>query len=778
MGLDGSRPRTAHSMTIDTATVSRSRIPNFFKLSHTARVEALRTHTDLTEEDLLALEHGTHTLRCHVADKMIENVVGVFGLPLGLGLNFLIDGREVIVPLSVEEPSIVAGLSGAARTARLSGGFQTEVSDPILIGQVQVVNLTDADKAKQALLDNEDEIVSLANSLHPKMVARGGGAQGIEVFHHRVPEGGRDGAPERDMLVLHLLVDTREAMGANIVNSMCESVASLVERIAEGRVFLRILSNLTDRALVRAHVKIPTQNLTMKGFSGTDVRDGIVLANDLALVDPYRATTHNKGIMNGVDAIAIATGNDFRAIEAAAHAYAARSGRYRALTRWYATDEGELKGEIEIPVKVGTVGGSLETNPSVRLNHRLLGNPNASRLAGIFGAVGLAQNYAALRSLVTAGIQQNHMTLHARSVASTAKVPDELFDEVVDALIESGEIKVWNAHEIVRRISKKAQDVQTAETEPRSSAYGKVILLGEHAVVYGRSALAAPVPLAVESRVVDADDGVHLVIPRWGVEQRVPPLDEHPAGAAGILSLLLQRLELTDRSMTIEVFPNVPRAVGLGGSAALAVSVIRALDTHFSLGMNDSQINDYAFDCERAAHGTPSGVDNTVATYGKPILFRGPNENGHSSFTDVTMTRPLPLVIAMTGRESLTARTVARVAQAWKCNKPRYERVFDQIDELTLAGAEAASNGAFSELGDLMNLCQGFLNALQVSTREIEEIVEVARRHGAVGAKLTGGGGGGSVVALCPDQTESVKAGIEAMGYEAFSFEAGTTHAA
>lgn len=763
-------------MTADPAFNQSSRIPNFFKLSVKARVDALREHTNLTPEDLLALEHGTHTLKCHVADKMIENVVGVFGLPLGLGLNFLIDGREVIVPLSVEEPSIVAGLSGAARTARLSGGFHTEVSAPVLIGQVQIVNPPDVEKARQELLDHESDILNLANSLHPKMVARGGGAQGIEVFHHRAPEGGIEGAPERDMLMVHLLVDTRDAMGANIVNSMCEGIASFVEGIAGGRVFLRILSNLTDRALVKAQVTIPAQNLTMKGYSGEEVRDGIVLANDLALVDPYRATTHNKGIMNGVDAVAIATGNDFRAIEAAAHAYAARTGRYRALTRWYTTDDGDLKGEIEIPMKVGTIGGTLNTNPSVGLNLRLLGNPDASQLAGIMGAVGLAQNYAALRSLTTAGIQQNHMTLHARSVASAANVPKALFDEVVDALIESGEIKVWNAQDIVRRLMKETSEVPASDSEPRSSACGKAILLGEHAVVYGRSALAAPVPLAVESRVVDSKDGVQLLIPRWGIEQRIPPLDEHPAGAAGILALLIKRLELTDRSMTIEVFPNVPRAVGLGGSAALAVSVIRALDTHFSLGLNDRRVNDFAFDCERAAHGTPSGVDNTVATYGKPVLFRGPREGEQSSFEEVSLLKPLPLVIAMTGRESLTARTVAQVAHSWRCNKKRYESIFDQIDQLTLAAAEASRNGALDDLGELMNLCQGFLNALQVSTREIEEIVEVARRQGAVGAKLTGGGGGGSVVALCPEGTESVVSGIEAMGYETFAFEVGSSN--
>ena len=758
-------------MASESAPNNGSRIPSFFKMGVEARIAALGDRTALTDDDLRALETGAHTLKLHVADKMIENVVGVFGLPLGVGLNFLVDGRDVIVPLSVEEPSIVAGLSGAARTARLSGGFATEVTDPILIGQVQVVNVADVERARQALLKRKDEVVNLANSLHPKMVARGGGARDVEVFHHRAPEGGAAGAAERDMLVLHLLVDTRDAMGANIVNGMCEGVASLVEAITGGKVFLRILSNLTDRALVRARVRIPVQNLAMKDFAGADVRDGIILANDLALVDPYRATTHNKGIMNGVDAIAIATGNDFRAIEAAAHAYAARNGSYRALTRWFANADGDLEGEIEMPMKVGTVGGSLETNPTVRLNHRLLCNPDAARLAAIMGAVGLAQNYAALRSLSTAGIQQNHMTLHARSVASAAEVPEDLFDEVVDALIESGDIKVWKAEEIVRRMTRRSAQAPTDNAEPRSSACGKVIILGEHAVVYGRSALAVPLPLAVEARVVDAADGVQLLIPRWGVEQRVPPVSERPAGAAGILALLLERLQLDQRSMTIEVFPNVPRAMGLGGSSALAVSVIRALDQHFSLGLTAAAINGFAFACEQAAHGTPSGVDNTLATYGTTMLYRAPAEGREAQFDELALARSLPLVIGVTGKESLTATTVARVAGAWRRNRRRYDGIFDQIDALTRAGADAARDGEFGELGELMNLCHGYLNALQVSTRELEELVHVARRHGAAGAKLTGGGGGGSVVALCPDGTEAVAAAMRTAGYDALEFE-------
>ena len=747
-----------------------SRIPNFFKMGIEARVDALRQRGLLADEDLRALQSGEHTLKLHIADKMIENVVGVFGLPLGLGLNFLVDGRDVIVPLSVEEPSIVAGLSGAARTARLSGGFHTEVTAPILIGQVQAVHVPDLDAARQALLDREQEILNLANSLHPKMVARGGGAQGIEAFIHKAPENRKS-----DMLVMHLLVDTRDAMGANIVNGMCEGVASLVEAITGGKVFLRILSNLTDRALVRARVRVPVENLAVKGFAGAEVRDGIVLANDLALVDPYRAATHNKGIMNGVDAIAIATGNDFRAIEAAAHAYAARSGRYRGLTRWHAAENGDLAGEIEMPMKVGTVGGSLETNPTVRLNHRLLGSPNAAELAAVMGSVGLAQNYAALRSLATAGIQQNHMTLHARSVASAAGIAEEQFDEVVEALIESGDIKVWKAQELARRLQRtqrgREQQVADDESEPRSSACGKVILLGEHAVVYGRSALAAPIPLAVEARVVNASQGVQLLIPRWGVEQRVPPLDEHPAGAAGILALLLKRLELGHRAMTIEVFPNVPRAMGLGGSSALAVSVIRALDSHFGLRLDAETINDFAFECEQAAHGTPSGVDNTLATYGTTMLYRAARGDAPAQFSELAISRPLPLVVGLSGKESLTATSVARVAAAWRRNQPRYEGIFDQIDALTTAAADAARDGELAELGELMNLCHGYLNALQVSTRELEELIDIARRHGAVGAKLTGGGCGGSMVALCPDGTPDAAKAMREAGYEALTFE-------
>ncbi len=736
-----------------------SRIPNFFRLSVAERIDALRQRGLLSAGDQRLLASGEHGLSLPVADKMIENVVGVFGLPIGLGLNFLINGRDYAVPLVVEEPSIVAGLSGAARVARLGGGFAAESTDPVLIGQVQVVGAPDPDAARQSLIDEREAILALANSLHPKMVARGGGATDVEAFIHRQ-------AADAPMVVLHLLVDTRDAMGANLVNTMCEGVASLVETLTGGKVFLRILSNLTDRALARASVRIPAANLEGKGYTGEQVRDGVVLASDLAQIDPYRATTHNKGIMNGVDAVAIATGNDWRAIEAAAHAYAARSGLYKALSRWRSNEAGDLVGEIEMPMKVGTKGASLETNPSVRINHQILGAESATELAGVMAAVGLAQNFAALRALSTAGIQQGHMTLHARSVASTAGASEAVFDQVVDALIESGEIKVWKAEEIIRNLTRRAA---TPDQVQRSSACGKVILLGEHAVVYGRPALALRVPLAVEAHVRKGGDGVQLVIPRWGLEQRVDP--DQQQGVSATLNVILEALGVAGQPMMIEVMPHVPRAMGLGASAALAVAVIRAIGEAFELGLTDDFVNQVAFECEKTAHGTPSGIDNTVATYGSSVHFQ--NDGQTPRFSELRIPQALPLVIGMTGEESLTAKTVAGVRAAWTEYPERYEAIFDQIADLTMAGADAIAAANFNELGQLMNLCHGYLNALQLSTPALESLIHIARDNGASGAKLTGGGGGGSMVALCPDSQEQVAEAMRRAGFKALTVTVG-----
>ncbi len=726
-----------------------SRIPRFYKMSVQERVRAVHQHGLLSHDDYSSLVSGRHTLNINRADKMIENVIGVMGLPVGLGLNFLINDEEYVIPLVVEEPSIVAALSSAAKTVRAGGGFTARSTEPILIGQVQIIGVRDLRKAKQTLLDKKQDILNQANSLHPNMVARGGGATDVEVHIHESQLG--------DMLVVHLLVDTRDAMGANLVNTMCEGIASLVESITGGKVFLRILSNLSDRALVFAQMRVPKQFLNFNEYSGEEVRDGIILAGEFAAVDPYRAATHNKGIMNGVDAVAIATGNDWRAIEAAAHAYAARDGVYTSLTRWSKNEQGDLVGEIEIPMKVGTVGGPLQSNPTVALNHRILGAKSARNLAEIMGVVGLAQNFAAMRALVTEGIQKGHMTLHARSVATAASAPEEIFDIVVERLIESGEIKIWKAKEIVKDLtSSNKKTRRKKKSSTLTAGHGKIILLGEHAAVYGRHALAAPIPMAVQAQVEDSDHGIELLIPRWQVEQTLLADSEHPLSFEEPLAKLLNNYDLVDRSFRIMVFPGVPRAMGLGGSASVAVAIIRAIGEHFDLGLSDEDVNKLAFECEKVAHGTPSGVDNTLATYGKLLLYRADDP---PLMQALKAKQPVHLVIGITGVESLTARTVANVREMWGRNKSLYEGIFDQIDAVAQQGVKALKTNDLPLLGDLMNVCQGLLNSLQVSSPELEDLIQLTRQHGALGAKLTGGGGGGSMIALCEDAQHANRVG-------------------
>lgn len=741
--------------------MNRARISQFYKRSLAERLALLRERGVLSQSDYDLLNHGGQMMPVAAADKMVENVIGVFGLPLGLGLNFLINKRDYVVPMVVEEASIIAAISFAAKLVAQAGGFTVSSDEPLLIGQVQVVGVPHPAKARQAVLQARDEIINLANSLHPKMVARGGGARDVEVRLHA-------SAQSKDMLVVHLLVDTRDAMGANLVNTMCEGVAALIEKITGGRVFLRILSNLTDRALVRARAVIPVEHLHGKGTSGEDVRDGIILANDFALTDPYRAATHNKGVMNGIDAVALATGNDWRAIEAAAHAYAGRASTYTALTRWSKNADGALVGQLEIPLKVGIVGGDLTSNPAVGLAHRILGIKSARELAEVMAAAGLAQNFAALRALVTDGIQQGHMTLHARSVVSSAGTPDHLFDAVLDRLLESGEIKVWKAREITASLQVSAP--VSATSEPEADAYpavahGKIVLLGEHAVVYGSHALAAPIPLAIRARVDDSKTpGVHLVIPAWGVEGRLGKHDEQNSLHASLHTILSQ-LGVRQRDMVIKVLPRLPRAMGLGGSAALAVAVIRALSAHYRLNLSDADVNALAFQSERVAHGTPSGVDNTLATYGRLLLFK---KGEPPLMRPVKVASPIPVVIGMSGIESLTAKMVAQVHRAWANNKKLYDGIFEDIDQLTQEGTRALQDNKLEALGELMNINQGLLNALQVSSWELEELIEIARKNGAIGAKLTGSGGGGSMIALCPENAQRVADAMVHAGYRAF----------
>lgn len=749
--------------------MAKSRFPDFYKMTVTDRVRAVHERGWLTREDYEQLESGQHTLSIGNADKMIENVIGVLGLPIGLGLNFLINQREYVVPLAVEEPSIVAALSSAAKLARDGGGFLTQSTEPILIGQVQIMNTPHASQAKSRLLQRKDQILNLANSLQPNLIARGGGAKDIEVHIHPSSQFG-------DMLVLHLLVNTCDAMGANLVNTMCEGVATLVEKLTGGKVFLRILSNLTDRAMASARTTIPLASLSgRKGYDSEQIRDGIIIASEFANIDPYRAATHNKGIMNGIDAVALATGNDWRAIEAGAHAYAARGGRYTALSNWTRNEDGDLVGSIDVPIKVGIVGGPLQNNPSVAMNLRLMQIERATELAEIMAAVGLAQNFSALRALATEGIQKGHMSLHARTVASAAGATPEIFDTVVERLINSGEIKVWKAREIVSTVNRQSHAApdsarQAHSVEPLAAGHGKAILMGEHAVVYGSHAIAAPIPLAVESRISDHAAGVHLSIPRWSVEHDLEMNADRRQSFEKPAAIILEKLGLIDTPMKIEVYPNLPRAMGLGGSAAVAVAIIRALDHRFGLGLSEEEVNQLAYEGEKMAHGNPSGIDNAVATYGQMLLYR---RGDPPLIEPLTVAEPIRFVIGMTGVESLTVRMVENVRKNWENNRRMYDRMFDEIDQLTLRALECVKTADLDRLGQIMNVGQGLLNAIQVSSWELEELIQISRQHGALGAKLTGAGGGGSMIALCPDHATEVCKAIEEAGYQAMEVTIG-----
>jgi hydroxymethylglutaryl-CoA reductase len=698
-----------------------SRISGLYKLPVAARIARLRELGWLGDEDAAKLEQGHHLLSVTAADHMIENVVGVFGLPLAIAPNFLVNGRECIVPLVVEEPSIVAGLSGAAALARASGGFEVDGDGSLLIGQVHVTDLGDPDQAVSALEAARSNLVEAANAVHPRLVERGGGVRDIEARLFELP----DGSP---LVGVHVLVDTCDAMGANLVNSVCEAIAPEIAAVCGGKAALRILSNLADRSLftVRGRFALPE-----------DVRDAIVMANDIALVDPYRAATHNKGIMNGIDAVAIATGNDWRAIEAGAHAWAAASGQYRSLTRWRVADGGELLGEMTIPLKVGTVGGTLAGNSAASLGLALTGAETAAELAALMAAVGLAQNFAALRALATTGIQAGHMKLHARSLAAAAGAGDGQIDAVVEALVASGDIKDWKAREIVAGLGCTKCD------EPDGVAAGKVILLGEHGVVYGRHALAVPVPDAVAVTLTESDRLVH----------ELP--DDYVAQ-------LLAAIGIADARWHIHVDSRLPLGKGLGSSAAIAVAITRAFDRKLGLGLDDVGVNEIAYESEKYAHGTPSGVDNTLATYGKPMLFQN---DGGLRFETIDSNDVPPLLIAWGTGTGRTSELVAGVRRRRDSAPAHFDAIFDRMGALSREGAELLSRGCWRELGALLDLCHGLLNAVGVSTPELERMVSLARLSGAAGAKLTGAGGGGSIVALCPDDLDKVRDALRRCGY-------------
>ena len=413
-----------------------SQISGFYKKSIKERVEFIKSYSELTDEETKLF---SSILDLEIADRMVENVLGTFDLPLGVALNFKINGKDYIIPMATEESSVIAAASNAAKIARIHGGFSTKCTDPLMIGQMQLLHMDDVAGAAQNIMDHRSELLQIANDQDKVLVDFGGGAKDIEV---RILD-----SPLGKMIVTHLIVDVRDAMGANAVNTMCEALAPMLEELSGGKIRLKILSNLADKRIVKAKAVFDKEKM-----GGESVVDDFLESYTLAAIDPYRAATHNKGIMNGIDSLIIATGNDFRAIEAGAHAYASRNGQYTSLSSYSKDKDGNLVGELELPMAIGIVGGAGNIHPKARLCKKILGIKTAKELGEIVASLGLAQNFAAVFALSTVGIQKGHMSLHAKNIAVMAGAKGDQIDKVAEQIVKEKKIKLDRAKEILEEL--------------------------------------------------------------------------------------------------------------------------------------------------------------------------------------------------------------------------------------------------------------------------------------------------------------------------------------
>ncbi len=412
-----------------------SKISGFYKQSPEERLKIVSEFSGLTEEEASCIG-ASGALSLDSADRMVENLIGVMEVPMGVAVNFLINGRDYLIPMAIEEPSVIAAASNSAKMAREGGGFATSSTGPVMIGQIQAVGIKDPNGARLNILEKKEEIIKRANEVDPILVKFGGGAKDVEVRVIDTSQG--------KMVITHLVVDCRDAMGANAVNTMAETVAPYIEELTGGHVYLRIISNLADKRLMRAKAVYPKE-----AIGGEEVVDGILAAYHFAAGDPYRAATHNKGIMNGVSAAVLATGNDTRAIEAGAHVYASRSGVYCPLSCYEKNANGDLVATIEMPIAVGLVGGATKTNPIARAAVKILGVKTATEMGEVFAALGLAQNFAAMRALATEGIQRGHMGLHSRNVAIQAGATGDLVDKVARIMVREKKVRADRAKELL-----------------------------------------------------------------------------------------------------------------------------------------------------------------------------------------------------------------------------------------------------------------------------------------------------------------------------------------
>jgi len=724
-----------------------SRVPGFYRLPVEQRLAFLARNFNLSEKEIADLRNG-NALRVEHAVNLVENAVGVFGLPLGLGLNFFIDGREHIIPMAIEEASIIAAASRSALMIRAGGGFQTEVDPPIMIGQLQLLGLSDLEKANKLILDRKTEIIQRANLSHPRMVARGGGAFDLETRF--VDSGGDTG----EMLVIHLLIDVREAMGANAVSSACESAAPLVEQITGGRTNLRILSNLADKRLARAEFALPLDMLATKEFTGSQVAQHIVEADRLAKNDPYRAATHNKGIFNGLCAAALALGQDWRAIEAGGHAYAAKDGQYRGLTN-YSIKGNFLKGWLELPLQVGWIGGAIKSHPGVKTLQKISGIENARQLAGVLAAVGLGQNFAALQALCTDGIQKGHMALHARSVALSVGVPADEVEEIANEMIHQGEISVTAAEEIYQIMQNSLKPRRRKEQLPvETFAPGKVVLFGEHATVYNYPGITTALNIGLKVRISHDPDGPRFLKPHYKQVFTVEGSDLDVRRFSKAVDVALASYGLQKEPIAIEVESDLVPGMGLGSSATFSTALCKALSQYKGTEPPvrfDVDFFERVQKLESIFHGHPSGMDAATVLSNTVIWFRkGPP----MEILPIKMSHYMTGIVCLVEPGASTAEIVQKVKINRRRNPERINSILQQIGSLTVDAGIALGTGDSKELGRLMFRNHELLSKLGVSTPALDEAVETLLDYGVLGAKLTGSGGGGAVIALVEPQKQ------------------------
>lgn len=749
--------------------IKTSRIPGFYRLPVEQRLAFLARSFNLSDEQVAMLRNG-NALRVEHAVNMVENAIGVFGVPLGLGLNFLVDGRDHLVPMAVEEASIIAAASKAAMIIRRGGGFFTSVDNPVMIGQIQVLDLENPQRAAKALQNRKQDVINAANLSAERMCRRGGGVFDLET--RIIEDYERTGA----MLIIHLLYNVCEAMGANAVNYACESAGPIIEAITGGRANIRVLSNLADRRLARAKFCLPIEHLKSDDFSGEEVANRMVEASRFAELDPYRAATSNKGVFNGICAAALALGQDWRAIEAGGHAYAARSGSYSSLTR-YKYENGCLKGSIEMPLQVGWVGGAVNSHPGVKILRGISGVRSSRQLAGLLAAVGLGQNFTATLALSTDGIQRGHMALHARSVAISVGVPADQVETVSQEMIKRGQVKVAAAEEIYRRLNQAAVSKAIEDELPVTAfAHGKIVLFGEHAVVYNYPGITCTIDKGLTVKISRDPDGPRFLYPHFKQVFPIPEAEQDIRLFSRAADHALEIYGLQKAPIAIKIESDLIPGMGLGSSAAFSVSLCSALRRYKHLDQErkwPSAIFEDAQKLESIFHGNPSGMDTaTVLSEGVLWFRKGPPRE----ILPIRIPAVATGILCIVEPGARTIELVQRVQRNRESDPRMIDGILEEIGNITVDAGIALGTGDIKETGRLMFRNHELLARLGVSTKALDGAVELMLDRGVLGAKLTGSGGGGAVVALVePDMQYDLVEELSELFPMAFPFELGAS---